>query len=197
MKNGAAYSVALVVEDAPPSFARALAELLPQAGIVIKNKYDSPVLRWQGNGVPHVLLEGMSGYAQPFTLPVRCAELVEEIKRFAIHFIQEIAINAQLRWRHQSKQLINNETNAMQDLTDKENGIIASLMAAKGEPVARETLLKEVWGYADALETHTLETHIYRLRQKLRELDSADNLLETAGDGYRLVVMGHESLVMR
>jgi DNA-binding response OmpR family regulator len=65
-------------------------------------------------------------------------------------------------------------------LTDKEAAILEHLHAATG-PVGREELLAKVWGYSAAITTHTLETHIYRLRRKLGE----DVLLTEAG-GYRL-----------
>lgn len=70
-------------------------------------------------------------------------------------------------------------------LTDKEAAILAYLSAAPGG-VARETLLAEVWGYSAAVTTHTLETHIYRLRRKIERDPSAAELLVTEEGGYRL-----------
>jgi len=71
-------------------------------------------------------------------------------------------------------------------LTEKEAAILRFLHRAGGEPTARETLLREVWGYNANVTTHTLETHIYRLRQKI-ESDPADaQLLVTDGGGYKL-----------
>jgi hypothetical protein len=57
-------------------------------------------------------------------------------------------------------------------LTEKETSILRHLCRAGQRPVSRETLLQEIWGYNSAVTTHTLETHIYRLRQKL-ERDAA------------------------
>lgn len=72
-------------------------------------------------------------------------------------------------------------------LTDKETGILRYLCRVGGGPVTRETLLGEVWGYNAGVNTHTLETHIYRLRQKI-EADPTDaRILVTAPGGYRLV----------
>jgi len=72
-------------------------------------------------------------------------------------------------------------------LTEKEAAILRYLHRANGEPAARETLLREVWGYNANVSTHTLETHIYRLRQKI-EVDPADaRLLVTDGGGYKLL----------
>lgn len=72
-------------------------------------------------------------------------------------------------------------------LTEKETAILRYLYRAGQVPVPREILLQEVWGYNSGVTTHTLETHIYRLRQKI-EPDPADpGLLETQAGGYRLV----------
>ena len=73
-------------------------------------------------------------------------------------------------------------------LTDKETAILAYLYAANGEAVGREDLLRDVWDYVDGVETHTLETHIYRLRQKIESDPSKPAVILTSGDGYRLPV---------
>lgn len=71
-------------------------------------------------------------------------------------------------------------------LTEKETNILQFLHRAPTNVVPRETLLQEVWGYSAAITTHTLETHIYRLRQKI-ELDPRNALLlTTESGGYRL-----------
>ncbi len=71
-------------------------------------------------------------------------------------------------------------------LTDKETAILKFLYRAAGQPVARQILLNEVWGYNAAVTTHTLETHIYRLRQKIEPDPSVARLLLTENGGYRL-----------
>lgn len=71
-------------------------------------------------------------------------------------------------------------------LTEKETSILKYLYRAGGKAVPREELLAEVWGYNAGVTTHTLETHVYRLRQKI-ELDPASaKLLLTDAGGYRL-----------
>lgn len=72
-------------------------------------------------------------------------------------------------------------------LTDKETAILKYLYRAGDRPVSREVLLGEVWGYNATVTTHTLETHIYRLRQKLEPKPGENRLLVTEPDGYRLV----------
>jgi DNA-binding response OmpR family regulator len=70
-------------------------------------------------------------------------------------------------------------------LTEKETNILKYLQRA-GATVSREILLHEVWGYNPAVSTHTLETHIYRLRQKIEKDPSHAQLLVTESGGYRL-----------
>jgi DNA-binding response OmpR family regulator len=71
-------------------------------------------------------------------------------------------------------------------LTEKETNILKFLYRS-GDTVPRETLLHEVWGYNPAVTTHTLETHIYRLRQKIEENPGQAQILVTESGGYRLV----------
>jgi DNA-binding response OmpR family regulator len=71
-------------------------------------------------------------------------------------------------------------------LTEKEAAILKFLYRAGTKPVARQILLNEVWGYNAAVTTHTLETHIYRLRQKIEPDPTNARLLVTEGGGYRL-----------
>ena len=71
-------------------------------------------------------------------------------------------------------------------LTEKENDILKFLYQNLETIVSREILLHEVWGYNSKVTTHTLETHIYRLRQKI-EIDPANAcFLITETGGYRL-----------
>jgi len=71
-------------------------------------------------------------------------------------------------------------------LTEKETNILKFLYRA-GDTVPRETLLHEVWGYNPAVTTHTLETHIYRLRQKIESAPGQAQILITESGGYRLL----------
>lgn len=73
-------------------------------------------------------------------------------------------------------------------LTDKEVDILVYLAREAPEAVSREQLLKDVWRYQDNVDTHTLETHIYRLRQKMGEDADNPKLLVTDDKGYRLVI---------
>lgn len=71
-------------------------------------------------------------------------------------------------------------------LTDKETMILKYLFRSGAKPVGREELLREVWGYNSGVTTHTLETHVYRLRQKIEPDAQSPRLLITETGGYRL-----------
>ena len=71
-------------------------------------------------------------------------------------------------------------------LTEKETNILKYLYRADGKAVSREQLLTEVWGYNTGVTTHTLETHVYRLRQKMEPDPANARILVTEVGGYRL-----------
>ncbi len=71
-------------------------------------------------------------------------------------------------------------------LTDKEVDILVHLARQSPAAVMREDLLKDVWRYQEGVDTHTLETHIYRLRQKMEAVADAPQILVTDGRGYKL-----------
>lgn len=75
-------------------------------------------------------------------------------------------------------------------LTEKEFAIIDALAEAKGNPVSRQDLLADVWAYARDAETHTIETHIYRLRQKIENDPANPEWIITTDNGYCLNFMG-------
>jgi len=71
-------------------------------------------------------------------------------------------------------------------LTEKEKLLLETLYHARAKSVSRESLLKCVWGYQVAISTHTLETHIYRLRKKLHKVSGTESILVTTPKGYKL-----------
>ena len=85
-----------------------------------------------------------------------------------------------------AKILQGGETNKKIRLTEKETAILKYLYRRGSLVVSRETLLNEVWGYNAGVNTHTLETHIYRLRQKIERDPSNAAILVTEAGGYRL-----------
>jgi DNA-binding response OmpR family regulator len=86
-----------------------------------------------------------------------------------------------------SAKLLQGPNNVKIRLTEKETSILKFLFRAGDKVVGRETLLHEVWGYNPAVTTHTLETHIYRLRQKIEADPTHARLLVTESGGYRLI----------
>lgn len=85
-----------------------------------------------------------------------------------------------------AKLLIDREEKRIR-LTEKETAILKFLFRAGQKVVSRDVLLHEVWGYNAGVTTHTLETHIYRLRQKIERDPSSAELLITEAGGYKLV----------
>ncbi|MBV8534980.1 MAG: response regulator transcription factor [Alphaproteobacteria bacterium] len=85
-----------------------------------------------------------------------------------------------------AKVLVENGSRKKVRLTEKEVAILRFLYRAGDQPVSRETLLGEVWGYNAGVNTHTLETHVYRLRQKIERDPARAEILITAPGGYRL-----------
>lgn len=90
-------------------------------------------------------------------------------------------------FRPSAKLLIDEAKNKKVRLTEKETAILKYLYRTGGRMVKRETLLNEVWGYNAGVTTHTLETHVYRLRQKIEIDPSSAQILVTDPGGYRLV----------
>ena len=86
-----------------------------------------------------------------------------------------------------AQKLLLNEAGAKVRLTEKETSILKYLYRAGEKVVTRDVLLHEVWGYNAGVTTHTLETHIYRLRQKIEKDPSNSELLVTEMGGYKLV----------
>ena len=86
-----------------------------------------------------------------------------------------------------AKLLVGHDTGKKVRLTDKEAAILKYLYRAGDRVVGRDVLLDEVWGYNAGVTTHTLETHVYRLRQKIEADPSSARLLVTEPGGYRLV----------
>ena len=72
-------------------------------------------------------------------------------------------------------------------ITDKEVRILEFLLLHKGKIVSRSDLLEHVWGYSDSAKTHTVETHIYRLRKKIERVADSKSIIITEVGGYRLV----------
>ncbi len=86
-----------------------------------------------------------------------------------------------------SQKLMTDKNGNKLRLTEKEASIIKYLYRAEQKVVSRDVLLEEVWGYNSGVTTHTLETHVYRLRQKIERDPSRAEILVTESGGYKLV----------
>ena len=125
--------------------------------------------------------------AKPFNTGVLLARIRAQLRQFELSEDAAFLIGPYVFQPSQKLLLDGSDDNRKVRLTEKETEILKYLYRAEG-PVSREVLLDEVWGYNAGVTTHTLETHIYRLRQKIESEPSTAALLVTEGGGYRLVV---------
>ncbi len=123
--------------------------------------------------------------SKPFRFPVLLARIRAQLRQ---HEQSEDAVFqlGPYTFKPAVKMLVTEDDRKIR-LTEKETNILKFLYRASEGVVARDVLLHEVWGYNAGVTTHTLETHIYRLRQKIEPDPSNARLLVTESGGYRLV----------
>ena len=158
-------------------------------------------MRRAGVKTPIIMLTGADSEADTILgLDSGANDYVTKPFRFGVLLAR---VRAQLRQHEQSedavftigpysfqpaaKMLVDGALNQKIRLTEKETSILKFLYRAGKNTVPRDTLLNEVWGYNAGVTTHTLETHIYRLRQKIEADPASSKLLVTEPGGYRLV----------
>ncbi len=122
---------------------------------------------------------------KPFRFEVLLARLRAHLRQHQQSHDAALDIGG-YKFRPAYKQLLDGADGRTVRLTEKETAILQYLYRAGGATVSRETLLREVWGYRPGVTTHTLETHIYRLRQKIERDPSRTRILMTEPGGYRL-----------
>lgn len=114
---------------------------------------------------------------KPLRLPQLQARIREVLARTAAAMGPRIG-----PWRFdEQRAVLEGEGGAMVRLTAKEAAFLARLLRGGEAVVPREVLLGEVWGYGEGIDTHTLETHVYKLRRKL-----GSGVLVGESGGYRL-----------
>ncbi|CAM1628567.1 response regulator transcription factor [Bartonella sp. B10834G6] len=156
-------------------------------------------LRQEGFRAPIIMLTGHDTDSDTILgLEAGANDYVTKPFRFAVLLAR---IRAQLRQHEQSEdatfqvgpytfkpgqKLLIDDKGSKIRLTEKEAAIIKFLYRAGDSVVSRDTLLEEVWGYNSGVTTHTLETHVYRLRQKIEKDPANAQILITDSGGYRL-----------
>ncbi|KQS83918.1 MULTISPECIES: response regulator transcription factor [unclassified Rhizobium] len=178
--------VALLVMDVglPDMDGREAVKLLRKGG------FKPPIIMLTGHDTDSDTILGLEAGANDYvTKPFRFAVLLARIR-------------AQLRQHEQSEdatftvgpytfkpgqKLLTLENGQKIRLTEKEAAIIRYLYRADQKVVTRDVLLEEVWGYNSGVTTHTLETHVYRLRQKIERDPSNAEILVTENGGYKIV----------
>lgn len=178
------YDLMILDVGLPDTDGRELCRLLRKQGI----KCPIVMLTAQDSDADTILgLDaGANDYvSKPFKFPVLLARIRSQLRT---HEQSEDAIFQMGPYTFKPAQkLLVREDDSKIRLTEKETNILKFLYRATEGVVARDVLLHEVWGYNAGVTTHTLETHIYRLRQKIEPDPSNVRLLVTESGGYRLV----------
>jgi DNA-binding response OmpR family regulator len=149
-----------------------------------------PIIMLTGADAEQDVVRGLDAGANDYIAkPFRLNELLARVRaqlRVFDNSEDAVFIIGPYSFRPSAKLLLEGAKNKKIRLTEKEAAILKYLYRSGGKPVGRQILLNEVWGYNSAVTTHTLETHIYRLRQKIEPDPGNARLLLTEGGGYRL-----------
>ena len=152
--------------------------------------FKSPIILLTGNTSDADVILGLDAGANDYvTKPFKIAVLLARIRaQLRQHEQSEDAVFTigPYTFKPASKLLIDDK-GAKIRLTEKETSILKYLYRSGERVVTRDVLLHEVWGYNASVTTHTLETHIYRLRQKIETDPSSAEILVTESGGYKLV----------
>ena len=177
------YDLVILDVGLPDMDGRELCRLMRKQGV------KCPILMLTGHNTDADTILGLDAgandyVAKPFKFPVLLARIRAQLRQ---HEQSEDAIFniGPYTFKPAAKMLIDEAEKKIR-LTEKETNILKYLYRAESGVVARDTLLHEVWGYNAGVTTHTLETHIYRLRQKIEPDPSNARILVTESGGYRL-----------
>jgi DNA-binding response OmpR family regulator len=169
--------------DLPDMDGREACRRLREAGV------RTPVIMLTGASTESDTVQGLEAGANDYvTKPFHVAVLLARIRaHLRSHEQSEDAVFriGPYEFRPAAKVLIDPKNKKIR-LTEKETNILKYLYRSGSKPVPREELLTEVWGYNAGVTTHTLETHVYRLRQKIEPNPGEAKLLVTEAGGYRL-----------
>lgn len=155
-----------------------------------KTGVSTPVIMLTANASEADTILGLDAGANDYvTKPFKFGILLARIRaHLRQHLISEDASYpiGHYMFKPGEKILTNTETEEKIRLTEKETAILKYLKRAEGATISREKLLNEVWGYNSNVTTHTLETHIYRLRQKIETDTSKAKIILTESGGYSM-----------
>ena len=158
--------------------------------IIRRNGYKGPVIMLTAQSSEADTILGLDSGANDYvTKPFRFAVLLARIRahlRQNEHSEDAVFKVGPYSFKPSAKLLLR-EDNKKIRLTEKETAIIKFLLRAGEQIVSRDVLLQDVWGYNAGVTTHTLETHVYRLRQKIERDPSHAEILVTEGGGYKLI----------
>jgi len=158
--------------------------------ILRQDGFKSPILMLTGHDSDADEILGLESGANDYvTKPFRFSVLLARVRALLRQHDQSedvVFTIGQYNFQPATKTL-ETEDGSKVRLTDKETSILKFLYRQGSKTVSRDVLLQEVWGYNNRVTTHTLETHIYRLRQKIERDPSNARLLVTEEGGYRLV----------
>ena len=175
----------LIIMDVglPDMDGREAVKLLRKSGV------RAPIIMLTGHDTDSDAILGLEAGANDYVIkPFRFAVLLARIRaHLRQHEQSEDATFSIGRYtfRPAAKMLLDGGGGKIR-LTEKETAILKYLYRAGDRIVTRDVLLSEVWGYNSGVTTHTLETHIYRLRQKIERDPSHAELLVTESGGYKL-----------
>jgi DNA-binding response OmpR family regulator len=154
-----------------------------------RNGFAKPIVMLTAKGAEGDIVLGLEAGANDYiTKPLRFGNLVARIRTQLRQFLASDDARFEignLRFAPADKMLHEIGSDRMQALTEKETAILKFLYRAFPNAVTKDDLLAEVWGFQNGISTHTLETHIYRLRQKISRLTKRQLVL-TIEKGYRL-----------
>ncbi|MEM8772336.1 MAG: response regulator transcription factor [Pseudomonadota bacterium] len=159
--------------------------------VMRKNGFKSPIIMLTGADSDADTILGLEAGANDYVVkPFKFGVLMARVRaHLRSHEQSEDAVFkvGHYEFRPAVKMLVTEDDKKIR-LTEKETSILKFLYRAGGKPVTRDILLDEVWGYNSGVTTHTLETHVYRLRQKIEPDPSNATILLTEGGGYRLAL---------
>jgi DNA-binding response OmpR family regulator len=155
-----------------------------------KNGVTVPILMLTGNATDADAVLGLDAGAndyvtKPFSFNVLLARIRAHFRQYEQSEDATFDIGP-YQFQPSAKILENRNSGQKVRLTEKETNILKYLYRARGKAISREELLAEVWGYNSGVTTHTLETHVYRLRQKIEIEPGAARILVTEPGGYSL-----------